>query len=228
MVDWEAEQRLLSLASKTHRPLVTSRNSASRGQQEWRTVEQQQQLQIISNKKYIGNVFEQFVTFTDSLDRSQVVLDWDALWSVFSPVAATASIHPSILIHYLMSALTDTALVLLLTRIHNKQRWWRGHLSPVDLSLTKSIVELSSQLPLPLAAAINHTPSSLMSCSSWRTHADLLLPARTFSSFLSFLREDEDVGNFTYPNCLASYRVEPVGGLIVGALGPSNNRDLIA
>ncbi len=43
---------------------------------------------------------------------------------------------------------TSTALFPMLTSIHNKMWRWRGHLSLFDLSLTKSIAELYSQLPL--------------------------------------------------------------------------------
>lgn len=68
---------------------------------------------------------------------------------LFGTVAAKVSIpcqHCSSFITWWV--LTGSALFLLLTSILNYGRWWHRHLSLVDLSLTKSIVELYFQLPL--------------------------------------------------------------------------------
>lgn len=68
---------------------------------------------------------------------------------LFGTVAAKVSIpcqHCSSFITWWV--LTGSALLLLLTSILNNGRWWHRHLSLVDLSLTKSIVELYFQLPL--------------------------------------------------------------------------------
>lgn len=68
---------------------------------------------------------------------------------VFCPVAATAPILPQQGSSFITWwVLTGTNVSSPLTSIHNLEQRWRRRLSLVDLSLTKSIVELYSQLPL--------------------------------------------------------------------------------
>lgn len=68
------------------------------------------------------------------------------------------------------------------TRIHNKRQRRHWHLSLVHLSLTKRLMELYSQLPLPLAACINHTSSFRKPlCPYQKKRAKLYLPTVSFS-----------------------------------------------